>query len=35
LVYLRFNLLGLIVECFEEEADLGGLALLVEKDASK
>jgi hypothetical protein len=33
--YLRFNLLGLIVEGFEEEADLGGLAPLVEEDASK
>jgi hypothetical protein len=31
--YLGFNLLGLIVEGFEEEADLGGLALLVEEDA--
>jgi hypothetical protein len=33
LVYLGFNLLGLIVEGFEEEADLGGFALLVEEDA--
>ncbi len=33
MAYLGFNLLGLIVERFEEEADLGGLALLVEEDA--
>ncbi len=33
MAYLGFNLLGLIVEGLEEEADLGGLALLVEEDA--
>ncbi len=33
MAYLGFNLLGLIVEGFEEESDLGGLALLVEEDA--